>query len=128
METGIDLKRRLDRRLKSGAVRTQTVGTRVTKPEELELIEAADRSGTNVSEWTRETLLTAARSHRDDALFVELIATRMLLLNLIKPVAMGRTITSDEFAKIAATVRAEKRKVSEEIQQQYRDEPAKGGE
>ena len=43
----------------------------------------------------------------------------MLLLNLLKPLAMGQVITSEDFLRISATVRSDKRKVAQEIQQQY---------
>jgi hypothetical protein len=71
-----------------------------------------------VREWAREALLREAR-RSEDPLFTELIATRMLLLNLLKPLAMGQVITSEDFLRISATVRSDKRKVAQEIQQQY---------
>jgi len=55
----------------------------------------------------------------EDMLFTELIATRMILLNLLKPLAMGQPVTPEDFARISATVRNDKRKVAQEIQQQY---------
>jgi hypothetical protein len=56
---------------------------------------------------------------REDPLFTELIATRMILLNLLKPLAMGQVVTPEDFTRISATVRSDKRKVAQEIQQQY---------
>ena len=59
-------------------------------------------------------------AHRaDDPMFTELIATRMILLNLLKPLAMGQIVTPDDFSRISATVRSDKRKVAQEIRQQY---------
>jgi hypothetical protein len=55
----------------------------------------------------------------DDPLFTELIATRMILLNLLKPLAMGQVLTQEDFSLISATVRSDKRKIAQEIQQQY---------
>ena len=69
-------------------------------------------------EWAREVLLREAR-RTEDPLFIELIATRMILLNLLKPLAMGQVVTPEEFTRISATVRSDKRKVAQEIQQQY---------
>ena len=71
-----------------------------------------------VREWAREILLRESR-RSEDPLFTELIATRMILLNLLKPLAMGQVVTPEEFARISATVRSDKRKVAQEIQQQY---------
>ena len=77
-----------------------------------------------VREWAREALLREAR-RSEDALFTELIATRMILLNLLKPLAMGQVVTPEDFTRISATVRSDKRKVAQEIQQQYINASAK---
>ncbi|MFN2976277.1 hypothetical protein [Terriglobus aquaticus] len=71
-----------------------------------------------MGEWAREVLLRAAR-RSEDPLFTELIATRMILLNLLKPLAMGQVVTPEDFTRISATVRSDKRKVAQEIRQQY---------
>ena len=91
---------------------------RITEEERQELLRAARSEGRALGEWAREVLLREAR-RSEDPLFTELIATRMLLLNLLKPLAMGQVITSDDFSRISATVRSDKRKVAQEIQQQY---------
>ena len=115
MEGILNLKTRLDRRLKSGAIRTKTVGTRVTDAEEQELIAAANRDNQNVSEWTREVLLKAARRRESDAVLTEVIATRMLLVNLLKPLAMGKTVSQEWITEAMAAVRREKRKAAQEV-------------
>ena len=98
--------------------RDRMANARVTAREQRELHEAARAQGKSLSEWAREVLLREAR-RSEDPLFTELIATRMLLLNLLKPLAMGQVITSEDFSRISATVRSDKRKVAQEIQQQY---------
>jgi hypothetical protein len=92
---------------------------RVTLTEQRELHAASRAEGKSLSEWAREVLLREARRSADDPLFIELIATRMILLNLLKPLAMGQQVTTEDFARISATVRSDKRKVAQEIQQQY---------
>jgi hypothetical protein len=92
---------------------------RVTVAEQQELHVAARAEGKSLSEWAREILLREARRSDDDPLFTELIATRMILLNLLKPLAMGQKVTPEDFTRISATVRSDKRKVAREIQQQY---------
>ncbi len=83
------------------------------------LLTAARLDGKALGEWAREILLREARRSADDPLFTELIATRMILLNLLKPLAMGQVVTPEDFTRISATVRSDKRKVAQEIQQQY---------
>jgi hypothetical protein len=111
----------LGRRLGRGKIRdnrSRSLGTKLTVSEERELVSAAESAGKSASEWAREVLLREAR-HVDDPMFTELIATRMILLNLLKPLAMGQIVTPEDFSRISATVRSDKRKVAQEIQQQY---------
>jgi hypothetical protein len=115
---GIKVAQRLGRG-KIRASRSRSLGTKLTIQEELELVRAAESEGKSASEWAREVLLREARRAGDDPVFIELIATRMILLNLLKPLAMGQKVTPEDFARISATVRSDKRKVAQEIQQQY---------
>jgi post-segregation antitoxin (ccd killing protein) len=119
MDAVITLKSRLDRRIKSGDRRTQTVGTRVSLSEEQELIAIANRDGLNVSEWVREVLLKEARRSTDDAVFTELVATRMLLLNLIKPLILGEKVSPTWITEAMTMVRKEKHKAAQDVMQQY---------
>ena len=91
---------------------------RITEDERQQLLRAARAEGRALGEWAREVLLREAR-RSEDPLFTELIATRMILLNLLKPLAMGQVVTPEDFTRISATVRSDKRKVAQEIQQQY---------
>ena len=99
--------------------RSRSFGTKLTKDEEGELYKAAKAAGKFAGEWARDVLLREARRSNDDPLFTELIATRMILLNLLKPLSMGQVVTPEDFTRISATVRSDKRKVAQEIQQQY---------
>jgi hypothetical protein len=98
--------------------RSESFATRFTRNELAILSRAAAKDGLKVREWAREVLLREAR-RAEDPLFTELIATRMILLNLLKPLAMGQVVTPEDFTRISATVRSDKRKVAQEIQQQY---------
>ena len=99
--------------------RSQSLATRFTESEVTALGSAAAVAGKTVRAWSRDVLLREAKRTQEDMLFTELIATRMILLNLLKPLAMGQPVTSEDFARISATVRNDKRKVAQEIQQQY---------
>ena len=80
---------------------------------------AAQKKGDALREWAREALLQAARRPEDDIFFTELIATRMLLLNILRGLAMGEKFTPEQFVKLTEKVRAEKRKVAREVMEQY---------
>ena len=119
MGTTLNLTERLDRRLKSGSLRTKTVGTRVSSAEEHELIAIANREGLNVSEWAREVLLREARSARADALFTELVALRMMFNTLLRPICCGQTLTPDDFSGQVESIRVTKHKVAKDVLAQY---------
>jgi hypothetical protein len=125
MKPTLDFVEKLDHRLRTEMRRTNTVGTRVTAPEEKELSLAAQRDRKNLSEWTREVLLRETRRSDHDAVFTEIVATRMLLVNLIKPLILGKPVTSQWITEVMTAVRREKRRAAQEVLQQYADD-AKG--
>jgi uncharacterized protein (DUF1778 family) len=122
MKSTLDLVEKLDHRLKVETRRTNTVGTRVTASEERELASAAQRDGKNLSEWAREVLLREARCSDHDAVFTEIVATRMLLVNLIKPLILGKPVTPQWITEAMSAVRREKRRAAQEVLQQYADD------
>ena len=118
-----DLESRLSRS-QGRSSRVCVAQARITEDERQQLLRAARSEGRALGEWAREVLLREAR-RSEDPLFTELIATRMILLNLLKPLAMGQVVTPEDFTRISATVRSDKRKVAQEIQQQYITAPPK---
>ena len=104
--------------------RTQSVATRFTKDEELELLMAAEREGKTVREWTRDVLLREARRPAVDPVFTELIAARVLMLNALRGLLLHENWTAESFQKLTDTIRKDKRKMASEVMQQYelRDE------
>ena len=122
--SALELESRLSRSHGRSA-RTCVAQARVTENEHRDLLRAARSEGRALGEWAREVLLREARRSSDDPLFTELIATRMILLNLLKPLAMGQLVTPEDFTRISATVRSDKRKVAQEVQQQYINASAK---
>ncbi len=99
--------------------RSQSLGTKLTISEEREVVAAAAREGKTASEWAREVLLREARRSERDPLFTEIIATRMLLNLVLKPIACGERMTDAGFGAALATVRAEKHINALELMQQY---------
>jgi hypothetical protein len=108
------------------AGRTYVASAKVTRQEHAELERTARTEGKALSEWAREVLLRAARRSDHDAVFTEIVATRMLLVNLIKPLILGKPVTSQWITEAMSAVRREKRRAAQEVLQQYADD-AKGG-
>jgi len=92
---------------------------RVTAAEQKELHDAARSEGKSLSEWAREVLLKEARRSTSDPVLTELVATRMLLVNLIKPLALGEKVTAAWITEAMTMVRREKFKAAQEVLQQY---------
>ncbi len=108
-------------RSKGRPSRNRMASARVTSDELKALEAAAQVEGKLLVEWAREVLLRAARSSKDDPLFTEVVATRMLLNNLLGPMAAGQTVTREKFVEIIATVRDGKRNAAREVMRQYTD-------
>jgi len=105
--------------------RTFVASAKVTQQELRELERNARAEGKSLSEWSRETLLREARRGTGDAVFTELIATRMLLVNLLKPLALGEKVTSAWITEAMTMVRKEKHKAAQEVMQQYTQQTGK---
>ena len=102
---------------KSG-LRTKTIATRLTADELAEVESTAEHAGKPLSEWLRETALTAARQRTADPtelLLAELWATRYLLLNLFESGAhatvQGLPVLPESVARMRD--RADARKLEE---------------
>ena len=114
----LNLKDRLDRP-KGRAARDKMTGVRFTQIEMAEVDRAANDHGQLFGEWAREVLLREARNSRSDALFTEIIATRMLLNLVLKPLACGQVITAEEFSGVLTNVRTAKHKAATDVMEQY---------
>ncbi|WP_419806351.1 hypothetical protein [Terriglobus sp.] len=90
----------------------------MTEQEFRALEKAAAENGKAVGEWAREVLVEAAQQSGPDAVLVELVATRMLLVNMVKMIGQGLQITDADYAKINTQVQSAKRRVASEIAEQ----------
>ena len=116
-ETSLNFER-LDRP-KGRPVRGKLASLRVTADELKELDAAAALGGKLYGECAREVLLREARTPRADALFTEIVATRMLLNLVLKPLVCGQVMTAEEFSGVLASVRTTKHKAATDVMEQY---------
>jgi hypothetical protein len=124
-EAVLDMQERFRQRIGRPS-RVRSIAIRFTEGEARELEEVASAQGTTVREWARELLLREARREDGDALFTELVATRMLMVNLFKPLITGKPVSPEWITEVMAAVRKEKRKAAQEVRQQYSEEKAGG--
>ena len=106
------------RRSRGRSARAFCVSSRVTEGELRCLEKAAADNGKAVSEWAREVLLEAAQRTGPDVLLVELVATRMLLVNMLKMIGQTRALPEAEYTKIHAEVQKVKRRIARELSEQ----------
>ena len=99
--------------------RVESIAIRFTE-EELNALEgAATERRTTLREWAREVLLREARSARTDALFTEIVAIRMLLNLVLKSIACGEVLTTEQFSAVLTNVRTTKHKAATDVMEQY---------
>lgn len=101
--------------------RTQSLATRFTEREAVMLKEAATASGIPLREWMREQLLAGARRQKDDPTFVELIAVRMLLNNVLQNIASGRPMSLEQFHHVMIEIKGRKRDAARRVLADYVD-------
>jgi uncharacterized protein (DUF1778 family) len=108
-------------RMKGRNNRSQSIGTKVTREEETELVRTAEAEGKFISEWVRETLLRAARERIQptDALMAEIQALRLLLINALEPLLRGDKMTPEQFKEMLRYVKTNKRKAAADMLASY---------
>jgi hypothetical protein len=102
-------------RLRGRGRRSQSIGTKLTEQEESACLAAAEKAGKAPSEWARDVLVSSARSRessKDAALFVELQALRLLLINTLEPLLRGEKMTPEQFKEMLRYVKTNKRKAA----------------
>ena len=114
----VDCEDRLKQRIGRPS-RVESVAIRFTEEELAALERAAQEKATTLREWAREVLLREARNSRGDALFTEIVATRMLLNLVLKPLACGQVMTPEDFSGVLANVRTTKHKAATDVMEQY---------
>ena len=109
-------------RIKGRETRSQSIATRFTKAEEKSLLRVASDRGMNLREWSRDVLLSAARGSQlknESALFVEVQALRLLLINALEPLLRGDNMTPEQFKEMLRYVKANKRKAAADMFASY---------
>jgi predicted glycosyltransferase len=106
------------RRSRGRSGRVFSINSKLTEPELRLLENAAAGNGKAVSEWAREILIEAAQRTGPDVVLVELVATRMLLVNMLTMIGQTRALPEAEYTKIHAEVQKVKRRIARELAEQ----------
>jgi mobilization protein NikA len=79
-------------------LRTKSIGFKVSEEEYAQMETAAQASGQTLGEWCREMILRGATSH--DPALAEIIGVRLLLVNVLRPLAAGEKLAPEAFDKM----------------------------
>ena len=89
-------------------LRTKSIGFKVSEEEYAQLETAAQADGRTLGEWCREVILrggSASDAERHDPALAEIIGVRLLLVNVLGPLAAGAYSGCIILAAILATKR-----------------------
>jgi hypothetical protein len=106
---------------KKGAVRgrearNQSLNTKLT-PTELATVEiAATTQGCTLGEWVRDVILREVRhgSFKDPSL-AEILGVRLLLVNVLRPLAAGQTLAPEEFDRLIDEISEAKHQLASKL-------------
>lgn len=109
MSTSEAIPTRRSSRLKGRSQRTQSVGTKLTVQEESDVLAAAESAGMVPSEWVRTLIMRELKtSTTGDAFLAEVLGVRLLLVNVLRPLAVGQKLSAEAFDKLLDDIGATK--------------------
>jgi hypothetical protein len=98
-------------------LRTKSIGFKVSEEEYAQLEMAARVSGRTLGEWCREAILRGG-SASDDPALAEIVGVRLLLVNVLRPLAAGEKLAPEAFDKMLDQISEVKHELAAKLQQQ----------
>ena len=81
--------------------RNQSLNTKLTPTEFAAVRVAAEANGCALGEWVRDVILQKLRGgSASDPSLVEILGVRLLLVNVLRPLAVGQRLTPEAFDKL----------------------------
>ena len=84
----------------SATNRVCPVTVKLTQDEHREVTEHAEGLGQARSEWMRDVILRELRGSSADPLLEEVVGIRLLLINVLRPLANGQQMPSEAFDRL----------------------------
>ena len=97
-------------------LRTKSIGFKVSEEEYAQLETGARASGQTLGEWCREMILRVGVSH--DPALAEIIGVRLLLVNVLQPMAAGEQVTPERFNQLLDQISEVKHQLAAQLQRQ----------
>src|SRR5580658_433873 len=107
-------------------LRTKSIGFKVSEEEYAQLETAAQADGRTLGEWCREAILrggSASDAAAHDPALAEIIGVRLLLVNVLGPVAAGEKVTPEKFNQLLDQISEAKHQLAAKLQQAARKKP-----
>ncbi len=106
-------------------LRTKSIGFNVSEEEYALLETAAQACGRTLGEWCREVILRGGASHAaaHDPALAEIIGVRLLLVNVLGPLAAGEKVTPEKFNQLLDQISEAKHQLAAKQQQADRKKP-----
>ena len=96
--------------------RNTTRCLKLTHDEARLLDQTAEAKGIPRSEWMREVILRELRSEPlDDGSLAEILGIRLLLVNVLRPLAAGQRLTSEAFDKLLDEIGTAKHQLADKL-------------
>jgi len=102
-------------------LRTKSIGFKVSEEEYAQLEAAAQADGRTLGEWCREAILrggSASDAVSHDPALAEIVGVRLLLVNVLGPVAAGEKVTPEKFNQLLDQISEVKHQLAAKLQQQ----------
>jgi len=107
-------------------LRTKSIGFKVSEEEYAQLETAAQADGRTLGEWCREAILrggSASDSAMHDPALAEIVGVRLLLVNVLRPLAAGDKLAPEAFDKLLDQISEVKHQLAAKLQQAARKKP-----
>ena len=107
-------------------LRTKSIGFKVSEEEYALLETAARASGRTLGEWCREAILrggSASDAESHDPALAEIVGVRLLLVNVLRPLAAGEKMAPEAFDKMLDQISEVKHELAAKLQQAARKKP-----
>ena len=105
-------------------LRTKSIGFKVSEEEYAQLEMAAQAGGSTLGEWCRKVVLaSASEAEMGDPVLAEIVGVRLLLVNVLGPVAAGEKVTPERFNQLLEQIGEMKHQLAVQLQRQASGKP-----
>jgi hypothetical protein len=108
--------------VENAALRTETACLKLTAEEFRSVQGVAHTCGQTRGEWMRDVILRAVRLAKSgdnvDPTLKEIVGVQLLLMNVLKPIAIGQPLTAAAFDSLVAEVHKLKQSVARKLVQE----------